>query len=531
VIIVDQLGSWVFETRRASLAPDGAFAKLAREGIYARELRYQHATTSTAPGHAALYTGLPPRGSGIFANERFDESVGKSVSFLFDPATQLVQAAVLSGKGSSAALLQSDTVADALRAQRPNAQIVSLSLKDRAAAPGGGRHPDASIWFDPGLGTFVSSTAFHQQLPGFALAANAGLEKAYASVWRPLDSAWLRAHSPTPDQQAGEGDLGLGVAFPYDLSKAKHRGMVFRGHPVADRALLSLARGALDELSPEVQPERPFFLALSLSTFDYVGHVHGPDSWESWEALRELDLALAELIAELERRFGDRLSIMLTADHGAAVLPETAGNPRARPWCASQVPDAYERPCTKGTRLYRDELEALTKKAAAEALGPGNWIRAVIEPFVHVTADVAALPEPRRGVFERTVVAALERHPGIARVFPARGFAGPCPDVNDDSLSALVCRSVPSGSNDLYVAVSPGSFFDPRLVHAHGMNHGSPYLYDRIVPAFVRSAKRARAGTSIATRISPADFAATAAALLGISPPQGAAEGRDLSRP
>jgi arylsulfatase A-like enzyme len=530
VLIVDQLGSWVFETRRVSLAPDGAFAKLAREGVYARELRYEHATTSTAPGHAALYTGLPPRGSGIFANERFDESVGKSVSFLFDPTSRLVQGAALEGKGSSAASLQAETLADALRAQRPNAQIVSLSLKDRAAVPGGGRHPDASIWFDPGLGTFVSSTAFHGQLPAFALAANAELSKAYASVWQPLDAAWLRAHSPTSDDQAGEGDLGLGVQFPYELAKSKNRGLVFRGQPVADRALLALAQGVLDELHPETQPERPFLLALSLSTFDYVGHVHGPDSWESWEALRELDLALADFIAALERRLGARLSIMLTADHGVGMLPETDGNARARPWCVGQAPDAYERPCSKGTRLYRDELETLTKKVAAKALGTGNWIRAVIEPFVYVTPEVAALPEERRRALENAIIGALEQHPGIARVFPARAFAGACPDASDDSLSALVCRSLPAGSNDLYVAVSPGSFFDPRLVHAHGMNHGSPYLYDRVVPAFVRSGTRARAGTSISSRISPADFTATAAVLLGITPPPGAAAGRDLLR-
>src|SRR5260221_11522847 len=54
VVIVDQLASWVFEQRRPSLSPDGAFSRLLREGVYARQLRYEHATTSTAPGHAAL---------------------------------------------------------------------------------------------------------------------------------------------------------------------------------------------------------------------------------------------------------------------------------------------------------------------------------------------------------------------------------------------------------------------------------------------------------------------------------------------
>jgi arylsulfatase A-like enzyme len=531
ILIIDQLASWVFEARRSSLAPDGAFAKLAKEGRYWSDLRYEHATTSTAPGHATLYTGLPPRGTGILANERLDETLDKSVSFFFDPATQLVQAHALEEHGSSGARLRAPTLADALRQQQPESLIVSLSLKDRAAIPGGGQKPDACVWFDPALATFVSSTAFHRQLPAFALAANERLADAWKSEWRPLDPDWLSEHAPTPDDQAGEGDFSLGIRFPYDLSKAKQRSMVFRGQPIADRSLLAMAEGALDELRPEREPERPFLLTLSLSSFDYVGHVHGPDSWESWEALRELDQALAVFIAGLERRFGSRLSLLLTADHGAGVLPETLGNVKARPWCEQSTPDAYERPCAAGERLYRADLEKRTKDAARDALGPGNWVRGVIEPFVYVTPELARLPEQQRRRFEARAIAALQAHPGIARVLSARQLAMPCPSSGDDSLDALVCRSVSADTPDLYIVPRPGSFFDPRLVHGHGINHGTPYLYDRRVPLFVRSASHAGAGRSSTQRLWPADFTATAAALLGISPPEGARSGRDLSKP
>jgi len=132
VLVVDQLASWVLEQRLSSLSPDGAFARLRREGSYAPSLRYEHATSSTAPGHAALFTGLPPRDSGVFANERLDDETNEPVSVFADAQTRVVLDAVLDAPSSSGALLRADTLADALRAQRPKARIWALSLKDRA---------------------------------------------------------------------------------------------------------------------------------------------------------------------------------------------------------------------------------------------------------------------------------------------------------------------------------------------------------------------------------------------------------------
>jgi predicted AlkP superfamily pyrophosphatase or phosphodiesterase len=531
VVIVDQLGSWVLQQRLPSLAPNGGFAKLMHEGVYAPTLRYEHATSSTAPGHAALFTGLPPRGSGVFANERLDETTNKPVSIFADSTTHLVlDDEVLDASSSSPTLLQAATLADALRAQQPHARIISLSLKDRAAIAGGGKHPDAAIWFDAGKQRFVSSTAFTRTLPAWAKAQNAELEKSLDSVWKPLDEAWLAEHAGTPDAQPGEGDFSLGIHFPYDLSHAKERGKVFRGYPVADRAVLALARGALAEQPNDAQ--QPLLLVLSLSAFDYVGHVNGPDSWESWEALRELDLALAGFFAELEQRFGARLALALSADHGSSVLPETAGNARARPWCAlGAAPDPFERPCEKGERLFRAELEKLLQESARASVGPGAWIRGVVEPFAYFTPAVAMLSPDKRETLEKAAISALEAHPGVARVFVSRSFAATCPADNDDSLPALVCRSLPEGSGDLYIVTKRGSFFDPNLVHGRGINHGTPYLYDRSVPLFLRSAAHERAGERMTQPLAPADFTATAAALLRIQPPSGAASGRNLLAP
>lgn len=532
VVIVDQLASWVLEERLPSLSERGGFAKLLREGLYAPELRYEHATTSTAPGHAALFSGLPPRQSGVFANERLDETTSKPASVFADATSREVLDAVSDVPSSSASQLHAEVVADALRAQDPDAQIISLSLKDRAAIPGGGRKPTAAIWYHHERSAFVTSSAFASALPGWVLVQNTALGAAIAGSWQPLDPSWLGAHAPTADAQPGEGDFGLGVVFPYDLSRSNNRAKVFRGFPSADRAVLELARGALGELETTGRGKRRLMLSLSLSALDYVGHVHGPDSWESWEALRELDLELGRFFDELEQRYAARLSIMLSADHGTAPLPETAGDLRARPWCrVGAPPDRFERPCDKGERLYRDDLEQRLRQAAQAALGKGDWIRGVVEPFVYLTPAALELPPPRREALERACVEALERHAGVSRALVTRKLAAPCPEVSDESLEALVCRSLPEGAGDLYVVTRPGSFFDPNLVRGHGINHGSPYAFDRTVPILVRSHGLQRRAVRLEQRLRPADFAATAAALLGIAPPRGAVGGRELARP
>jgi arylsulfatase A-like enzyme len=524
VIIVDQLAGWMMAERLGALSPQGGFARLRRDGIFFPELRYEHATTSTAPGHAALFTGLPPVGSGVYANERPHPTTRKTISILADATTREVLEGQTEQESSSAALIRAALLADVLRVERPRAPILSLSLKDRAAVMGGGSHPTASIWFNPARGKFVTSTAFARALPTWVSSFNTGMEDALSGTWRALDETWLKQHAATDDQQQGEGDLGLGTSLPYDLSKAEKPGFVFRATPLADAALLKLASAGLLAHADD----GPGMLVISLSSLDYVGHVYGPDSWESWDALRRVDLLLGEFLNELERRFQGRFSLLLTGDHGTTVLPETAHGARARTWCQDARPDYFERPCDAGGRLFRDALENALRTAAKAALGDGDFILGVVEPFVYFTDAATALEAAQLAKLEAACVAALQTFPPIARVFITREMGSPCPPASDESLGALVCRSLAPGAGQLYIVTRNGSFFDPNLARGHGINHGTPYLYDRIVPLFIRTAERSAAGTVVPIIVSPADFTATAAHLLQVPVPSGALQGRPL---
>ena len=317
-IVVDQLSAWVAASRWPELPKDGGFARLIREGTWVKNMRYPYAVTDTAPGHAALHTGKVPAESGIVGNEVPDETSGAKFTILRDEATRAVTPSGI-GKtaSSSASRLRADTVADRLRAAHPEAFVVSVSLKDRAAILPAGKHPSHVIWFDPSLDTFVTSTAFEQVFPRWAAPHGdaQAVARARSIPWELGDRAWVAAHAAGPDDQPGEGDLdGLGTTFPHVARTAAS----FRALPAGDSAILGIALAALEA---EYDPAKPTLLLLSLSASDVIGHVFGPDSWEAWDYLRKLDTKLAALLDTLDRSFGP-VPVLLSADHGNLSMPE-----------------------------------------------------------------------------------------------------------------------------------------------------------------------------------------------------------------
>jgi hypothetical protein len=508
-LVVDQFPASFADARWPLLPASGGFARLRREGTRAT-IEYEHAVTDTAPGHATLMTGAPPRESGIYANEILDPATGKKISILRDPATRVLAAdgQPRTSPSSSLAVLKLPTLADAERAAHPKATIVSLSLKDRASLPGGGRTPTAAIWFDAGLGGFVTSTAFAREFPAWALAhaGPAAMKEQYARTWTPLDEAFVKAHATTPDAQPGEGDLdGIGVSFPHALARSTNAPHAFRSTPFSDEVLLALAVDAIDA----APPDQPMLLALSLSGNDYVGHVYGPDSWEAWDELLRLDGALARFFAALDARFGARgWSLVLAADHGVDRMPEAAH---------------------AGGRLLPDEMTPKLRAAARRAIGDGDWVLGVADPYVYVTEAARKLEPARRRALDDALVAELRAMPGVAGVWDARTPPAHCPA--GVGLEACVCRSLsPNVPGELYVAVAPGWFFDPDIVVGKGTSHGSAWPNDRTVPFVVRSPGRVAAGHVVAGTVPPSSFAVTAAHLLGVAPPANARGGRDLVR-
>jgi hypothetical protein len=481
-LVVDQFAAWVARERLPLLPASGGFARLRAEGTWFTDVRFAHANTETAVGHASLHTGVTPREHGVVANDLWLEH--KKLGILVDSSTRLVTANGFGADGSSAKAVRSDVVADRFKRQNSAAKVFSFSLKDRGAIFGGGRHPDLSLWYDSKLGQFVSSTAFVDVLPPWvnAVAGPVVLKREMAKPWNPLDPSWVASHALTRDEQPGESDYqGYGTVFPHQVRDSHQPFGAFRGSPETDRLLLNLALQALNR-SPR---EEPVLLAVSLSANDYIGHWFGPDSFEAWDELYRLDAALGEFFRELDRVQGPQnWSVVLSADHGILPLPEV-NRQRAISRATSGAP---QRPGDIGGRVLAGDLELTVRAAADQALGKGTWIESVTDPYVYLTQNARALSGARRPQLRAAVIAALTNVGGIARVFDVETIANPCPPVEDESLAALVCRSVyPGVGGDFYVALAPGYFFDTEYVTGFGTSHGNASVYDRSVPLLVRA--------------------------------------------
>jgi len=532
-LVVDQLAAWEIAERAPELPKGGGFARLLREGAYARDMRYAHAVTETSPGHSSLFTGAAPYRSGIFANELVDPATRKRVSSLRDPSTRVVTAAgVQNAPSVSLASLEVDTVADVLRARAPHATIISVSLKDRGAAFAGGRHPDATIWYSASRDAFVTSTAFTSTFPDWARFVDRDLlEHMRSEPWNLLDPVFVASHAKQPDAQPGESEVfGFGSTFPHSFARARFPAVAFRASPRADEAELALAAAALDRRNPK----EPMLLAVSLSAFDYVNHYWGPDSWESWDELLRIDRALAGFFALLDRKAGpDGWAAVLSGDHGGPPLPEAPD--AARPWCAhGDSSDPWQRPCRRVGRIFPDALRDTLEKAADKALGkPKDWILGVASPYVFYTHFAAELPRDRRAKLDAAVTTALLANPEIDRIFPPRAPGSTCPpEQTDESIDALVCRSMsPKNRDALFVLEKRGSFVDTDYDLGKGMSHGGPYLFDRSVPLFVRARGRVRGGTVITEPIGFGAYVRSVAALLGVPPPKDASEAREIVPP
>jgi Type I phosphodiesterase / nucleotide pyrophosphatase len=482
-IVVDQLADWVLRERIGSLTKTGGFARLSAGGIHT--LTYDHAITETAPGHATLYTGKNPHEHGIVANERIDPTSRKRVSFLRDESTSLLTA---SGRqnahSSSISALASATVSDIARQYfNDGISVISISIKDRGAIFGGGRK-GASVWFDADTQQFVTSTAFGESLPAWAVAPTMNLQKLQsedALVWAPLEGAAAEALHAVADDAVGEGNLeGLGTTFPHAMNgkgfDPKKAGVRFRATPFADEAVLELATRAIASSPPSL----PLFVTLSLSANDYVGHVFGPHSREAWDALLRLDLNLGIFLDMLDKRFGESgYSVVLTADHGVAPLPE-----KQLADCKAQA----SRTCTMGERIEQDALATRLREVATRTLGEGDFVLGVADPYVLLTKQAQHLESERHDKLVGALNLELMKTPGIEAVYDTADETVLCKGESSSAETALVCNAM---SHEVYpglfIRVGEGSFFDPDYTPGKGTSHGSIYDYDRKVPFLLKS--------------------------------------------
>lgn len=516
VIAIDQCRADYLERFRPWFVA-GGFRRLLEGGAVFTEARHRHASTATAPGHATLLTGVHADVHGIIANEWFDLAAGRSVSAIEDASSPLVGAAAVpvrlpggAALSASPRLLLATTVGDQLKLRHGgNARVIGLANKDRAGILLAGRSADAVYWMH--AGRFVTSRFYRDELPAWLTAFNAEerINQRFGQTWeRSLPRELYEAVQGPDDAPGEEARHGLGVTFPRRIDGGQpvlgaEFYNAYRLDPHSSEVLGALAQRAVEgeQLGRHAAPD---LLCLAFSQLDYAGHSFGPDSHELMDSVLRLDRVLAEFFAFLDGAVGTgRWTVVLTADHGVAPLPErVAASGRGGP----------------AGRLDWAALNRAVEAALTAAFGPppvdAAW--AVRDGFGYRLVPATLAAKGVEPAAARVVVqAALRRSPQVAvawtrdELLDGRLTVGP--------YLAEWRRSFHAERGPDVVLTPPPYFVDRAPA---GSNHGTPHDYDAHVPlvwygaGIAPGVRRERVGSDA--------VAPTLAALLGVPRPPAA---------
>ena len=500
-IAVDQLRADYMDRFRPFFGRSGFNLFLQRGASFA-SARYEHATTSTCPGHAVMLTGSYGTVNGIIANDWYDTVAGKEVYCAADTTVRLIGVDL---EGRSPRNLKNATVGDLLKiGTGGRSKVVTVSAKDRSAIMMGGHLADAAYWMVDTL--FVTSTYYRQEMPAWARELNgAGKVTSYfGRKWERLLPA-AAYDMVGPDDVAAEADeAGTGRTFPHPIGGAE----AFDLSPFSNEVLAEFAMRAVTEegLGRDTVPD---LLGISFSANDRVGHAYGPDSHEVMDVTVRLDRTLARLFAFLDKTVGlANVMMVLTADHGVAPLPEVFANLH---------PGASARRFNPA--VVDTAVEAALRARYGPAPAPG-WIAYHDQPQLYLNR--VALRAKRVSVedAERVAQAAIMTVPGVHEALTSSELAtGRARGVR----SVEVLSFYPGRSSNIYYQMEPYILVDDGST---GTGHGTPWAYDQQVPLLLYGSRIVPGVRR--TPAAVADIAPTLSALLGLTAP-GGSQGRVLA--
>jgi len=324
-IVVDQM-RYDYLFRYSEKYGNGGFKRLLNGGFECRNAQYNYLPTFTAPGHASIYTGTTPAVHGIAANDWYDKKAKRTVYCTYDKNVNPVGTASETGK-MSPANLDASTMGDELEvATNTKAKVIGIALKDRSAILPAGHAADAAYWLDGPSGSFITSSFYKKNLPGWVNDFNA---KKYALNY--LKKGWntllpLEQYTESiADDNAFEKSPNKKSkpAFPYEYGDAIAKGNydLVKSSPYGNSITKDFAMAAI-EAEGMGSDSICDMLCISFSSTDIVGHSFGPKSVEVEDVYLRLDKDLEELFNFLDTKVGKgNYTLFLTADHGASEVP------------------------------------------------------------------------------------------------------------------------------------------------------------------------------------------------------------------
>ncbi len=323
-IVVDQM-RWDYLYRFYDrYDANGGFKRMLNQGFTCENTLIPYTPTYTGCGHSSIYTGSVPAINGITGNYWWDRDQMRSVYCTEDKTVNTVGSTTSAGKQSPRNMLTT-TICDELRiATNFKSKVVGISIKDRGGILPAGHSANAAYWYDGGVGKWITSTYYMNELPKWVNDFNAQklVDKYYEKGWNTLYPINTYTQS-TADEKSHEAKTLGGNKFPYDMKGyiGKDYGKISTT-PMGNTLTAEFAKATLvaEQLGADDITD---FLAVSFSSPDYIGHTFGPNSVESEDGFLRLDKELGSFLDFLDAKVGEgQYTVFLSADHGVAHTPE-----------------------------------------------------------------------------------------------------------------------------------------------------------------------------------------------------------------
>lgn len=321
-IVVDQM-RWDFLYRFYDrYAPTGGFKRLMNMGFNCNNTMIPYVPTYTACGHSCIYTGSLPAITGITGNEWYDNDKKNYVYCTADSSVNTVGSITTAGKMSPKNMLTT-TICDELKlATNFRSKVIGIALKDRGGILAAGHSANATYWYDPKVGQWITSSYYMNELPAWVTSFNNQklVDKYYMQGWKTLYpiNSYIQSTADTNNYEV----KSFGKGFPYDLSSlvGKNYSPVI-ATPYGNTLTSEFAKESIDKEKLGMDSITDF-LAISYSSTDYVGHSFGPNSIEIEDTYLRLDAELGSMLDYLDTKVGkNQYLVFLSADHGVAHVP------------------------------------------------------------------------------------------------------------------------------------------------------------------------------------------------------------------
>lgn len=499
-LVIDQM-RWDYLYKYNNLYSANGFKRLLRQGFSNENAMIPYTPTYTAVGHTCVYTGSIPAITGIVSNYWFDKATSRTVYCTDDSTVTTVGSNTKAGK-MSPANMWTTTITDELRLSNNfKSKVIGISLKDRGAILPAGHTANAAYWYDDKPGKWITSSFYMDKLPTWVDAFNAkDLPSVYMSKdWNtllPISKYDVSTEDDKPYEDNIKGEKT--AVFPHKLSAitGPDKYSAFKTTPFSSTYSFEFAKATIENESMGKNTVTDF-LALSISTPDYIGHTFGPNSIEVEDTYLRLDRDIADFLTYLDKTVGvGNYLFFLTADHGVAHIPGFMAE--------HKIPAG----------VFNDNTVAKKINDAVDSIfGVKKAIQTVMNYQVYLNINLLEKEGKDVAAVKKLVIKMLKEEDFVVTAFATEDLVTTVLPPTQKEM--MINGYNPKRSGDIQFTAKPG-YFDGW---AKGTTHGLWNPYDAHIPLlwFGWNIKPGKSNREVYMT----DIAPTLAAMLQIQMPNG----------